>query len=126
MSASKALGVVVEETTPGGAILSMKVRTDMLNGHAVCHGGVIFTLATTALAVARDPLNPVCSTAGCSIDFLAPAKGDDVLTAQAQQIESASGRSLYDVKVTNQHGAVVALCRGSTAGNGTRKETHQE
>jgi len=120
MSATEALGVVVKETTPGGAILSMKVRTDMLNGHAVCHGGVIFTLATTALAVARDPLNPVCSSSGCSIDFLSPAKGDDVLTAQAQQIESASGRNLFDVKITNQDGNIVALCRGSTAGNDTR------
>lgn len=120
MSAFEALGVAVEETTPGEATLSMKVQADMLNGHAVCHGGVIFTLATTALAVARDPLNPVCSSSGCSIDFLSPAKGDDILTARAQLIESAEDRRVYDVKVTNQHGNIVALCRGSTTGNDER------
>lgn len=112
--------MVVQETMPGRAILSMKVRKEMLNGHAVCHGGVIFTLATSALAVAQDPLNPICSSSTCSIDFLSPAKGGDVLTARAMEIESAGGHIVYDVKVTNQLGDMVALCRGRTAGMGRR------
>ena len=94
----------------------------MLNGHAVCHGGIIFTLATTALAVARNPYDPICSSSSCSIDFLAPARGGDVLTARAQQIDSNDVRSVYDVKVTDQQGNAIALCRGTSS----QQEAHQD
>ena len=113
-AASQGLGMRLVRVAPGEAELSMPVRADMLNGHAICHGGLIFTLADSAFAFACNSydLNTVAS--GCSIDFLAPAREDDVLTARARE-RSASGRTgVYDIDVVNQRGEKIALFRGKS------------
>lgn len=110
--ASQALGLQVTHMAPGAATLTMRVRADMLNGFAICHGGLITTLADSAFAFACNAGNEFTVAAGLAIDFLAPAREDDVLTAVAVEV-SQSGRSgLYDVSVTNQRGERVALMRG--------------
>ena len=92
----------------------MKVRADMLNGHATCHGGFIFTLADSAFAFACNSANMSTVASGCSIDFIAPAREDDVLTAIGRE-RSLSGRTgVYDIEVTNQRGETVALFRGKS------------
>jgi len=112
--ASKGLGMRIDAVSPGAATLSMTVRDDMLNGHDICHGGFIFTLADSAFAFACNSYNFVTVASGCSIDFLAPARQGDVLTASAQE-RSASGRTgVYDIDVTNQRGERVALFRGKS------------
>ena len=63
----------------------MTVRADMLNGHAICHGGFIFTLADSAFAFACNSYNLNTVASGCAIDFLAPAREGDVLTARARE-----------------------------------------
>ncbi|CAG0959516.1 acyl-CoA thioesterase [Burkholderiales bacterium] len=112
--ASIALGIRVESCAPGRAELSMGVRGDMLNGHAICHGGFIFTLADSAFAYACNSYNLVTVASGCSIDFLAPAREGDVLTARGVE-RSTSGRTgVYDIEVTNQRGEKIALFRGKS------------
>ena len=92
----------------------MTVRADMLNGHAICHGGFIFTLADSAFAFACNSYNLTTVASGCTIDFLAPAREGDVLTAVAHE-RSVSGRTgVYDIEVTNQHGETIALFRGKS------------
>ena len=92
----------------------MTVRGDMLNGHAICHGGFIFTLADSAFAYACNSYNLVTVASGCSIDFLAPAREGDVLTARGVE-RSASGRTgVYDIEVFNQRGEKIALFRGKS------------
>jgi acyl-CoA thioesterase len=96
----------------GTATLTMTVRDDMLNGHDICHGGFITLLADSAFAFACNSRNVVTVAAGLTVDFLAPAHGGDVLTARAAE-SSRSGRTgIYDMVVTNQHGARIALVRG--------------
>jgi len=108
------LGIRVGRIAPGRAELTMTVRADMLNGHATCHGGYIFTLADSAFAYACNSSNLTTVASGCSIDFLAPAHEGDVLTAVAEE-RSVSGRTgVYDIDVTNQRGARVALFRGKS------------
>ena len=110
--ASLAMGMHVARVGPGRAELTMTVRADMLNGHAICHGGFIFTLADSAFAFACNSYNLTTVASGCSIDFLAPAREGDVLTAVGQE-RSASGRTgVYDIEVKNQRGESVALVRG--------------
>ena len=92
--ASRTLGITVEEVGLGRARLSMRVQKSMANGHNICHGGYIFTLADTAFAQRT-------LAASCSIDYLIPALGER--------------RGIYDVKVTNQNGETVALFRGEGA-----------
>ena len=112
--ASKGLGMRVVRVAPGHAELAMTVRDDMLNGHAICHGGFIFTLADSAFAFACNSYNFNTVAQGCSIDYLAPAREGDVLTAVAQE-RSLSGRTgVYDIEVTNQRGETIALFRGKS------------
>jgi len=113
-TASQALGMQIVRVGPGHAELSMTVRADMLNGHAICHGGFIFTLADSAFAYACNSANLNTVASGCGIDFLAPAREHDVLTALAQE-RSTSGRTgVYDIGVSNQRGEAIALFRGKS------------
>jgi acyl-CoA thioesterase len=112
--ASKGMGMRIDAVGPGIATLSMPVRSDMLNGHEICHGGFIFTLADSAFAFACNSYNLVTVASGCSIEFLAPAREGDVLTAHAHE-RSASGRTgVYDIEVANQRGEKIALFRGKS------------
>ncbi|MDN5850481.1 MAG: hydroxyphenylacetyl-CoA thioesterase PaaI [Nitrococcus sp.] len=109
--ASRALGMVIEEVRPGYARLSMPVRADMVNGHRNCHGGFIFTLADSAFAFASNTANYVTVAAGASIDFIAPAKLGDVLSASAEVQAGARRTGIYDIRVDNQAGEPIALIR---------------
>ena len=109
--ASQSLGITLEKAESGSARLSMRVRADMLNGHGICHGGLIFTLADTAFAYACNSRGPSVA-AHCTISFLAPAQLDDVLTAVADETTLEGGSGIYDVIVRNQAGATLAVFRG--------------
>ncbi len=110
--ASQAMGMRLGAVGPGRAELTMAVRADMLNGHAICHGGFIFTLADSAFAYACNSYNLSTVASGCAIDFVAPAREGDLLTALAQE-RSVSGRTgVYDIEVKNQRGETIAYFRG--------------
>jgi len=79
--ASAALGMRVASIAPGRAEMTMTVRDDMLNGHRICHGGFIFLLADSTFAFACNSYNRNTVAQGCSIEYLAPAHGGDVLRA---------------------------------------------
>ena len=113
-TASKALGIRIAEVSPGHAQLTMPVRADMLNGHAICHGGFIFTLADSAFAFACNSYNFNTVASGCGIDFIAPAREGDILTARARERALAGRTGVYDVEVANQRGETVALFRGKS------------
>ena len=92
----------------------MTVRPDMVNGHHICHGGLIFTLADSAFAYACNSYNKNTVASACHIDFLAPAKEGDILEAEAVE-QSLSGRTgVYDVTIRTRSGKVVALFRGKS------------
>lgn len=110
--ASQALGMQILEVRPGYARLSMTVREDMVNGHRLCHGGLIFTLADSAFAFACNTYNAVTVASGASIDFLVPARLGDVLTATAEERSRSRRTGVYDVAVHNQAGRCIAIFRG--------------
>jgi acyl-CoA thioesterase len=111
--ASRALGMVVEEIAPGQAQLSMSVRGDMINGHDLCHGGLIFTLADSALAFASNARNQVTVAAAAEIQFVSPARKGATLVAVARERASMGRSGIYDVEVTDRaSGRLVALFRG--------------
>ena len=112
--ASKGLGMTLDEIRPGYARMSMRVRPDMLNGHASCHGGFIFTLADSAFAFACNSHNFNTVGAGCTIDYLAPGREGDILTAEAVEQALAGKTGVYDVTVTNAEGKTIALFRGKS------------
>ena len=110
--ATLALGMAVLEVAPGSATLTMRVREDMLNGHGTCHGGLIATLADSAFAFACNSYDELTVASGFGIDFLAPARLDDVLTARCQEVSKAGRTGVYDSDVTNQRGERIAVFRG--------------
>jgi acyl-CoA thioesterase len=110
--ASQGLGMVVERVAPGEAVLSMPIRPDMTNGHGICHGGFIFTLADSAFAFACNTYNQRTVAQQCAVTFLQPGLRGDTLTAHAVE-RNRSGRSgIYDVTVRNGQGDVIAEFRG--------------
>jgi acyl-CoA thioesterase len=111
-SACQALGMRVIDVGPGSATMEMTVRADMLNGHAICHGGLIATLADSAFAYACNAYNEVTVAAGFSIDLMAPARLGDVLRATASELNKAGRTGVYDIDVRNQHGERIAAFRG--------------
>lgn len=110
--ASQALGMRILEIRPGYARLAMTVREDMVNGHQLCHGGLIFTLADSAFAFACNTYDLVTVASAASIEFLLPGRLGDELTAIAEERSRAKRSGVYDVSVSNQQGECVALFRG--------------
>lgn len=111
-TAARAMGITLDEVGPGRARMRMTVRADMLNGHAVCHGGFVFALADTAFAYACNSRNAVTLAQSCSIDFVSPGREGDVLVAVAEEHHQFSRTGLYDITVTRDHDQVVARFRG--------------
>lgn len=110
--ASKLLGMQIVEVTPGHATLTMTIRDDMLNGHDICHGGLIATLADSAFAFACNSYNELTVASGFGIDFVAPGRLGDVLTARCTEVAKAGRTGVYDTVITNQCGERIAVFRG--------------
>lgn len=110
--ASKMLGLQVVAIGPGSATVTMTVREDMLNGHDICHGGLITTLADSAFAFACNAYNEVTVASGFDVNLIAAAKKGDLLTATAREVSKAGRTGVYDIDVTNQRGEPVAAFRG--------------
>lgn len=110
--ASQSLGMRIDAISPGHAILSMPVRDDMLNGHGICHGGMIFALADSAFAFACNTYNALTVAQSNQITYLAPGAANDTLTATAIEVARKGRSGTYDVTVTNSAGETVALFRG--------------
>lgn len=109
---SAALGMTVLFTEPGRAVVTMTIRPDMLNGFDIAHGGMVFALADTAFAIACNEDDAVTVAAGADITFLASATLGQVLTATADRRIRAGRTGVYDVRVTDESGDVVAEFRG--------------
>ena len=111
-AATLGLGMDVLAIGPGHATVTMSVRADMLNGHAICHGGFISTLADSAFAFACNSYDELTVASGFAIDFLAPARKDDLLTARCIEVSKAGRTGVYDTDVLNQRDERIAIFRG--------------
>jgi acyl-CoA thioesterase len=111
-TASRALGMSLVSVSDGCAVVRMTVRDDMVNGHGMCHGGLVATLADSAFALACNSHGVATVAAGFEVSFLRPARAGEELTATATE-RALRGRSgIYDVTVTGAASDVVAEFRG--------------
>jgi len=110
--ASRMLGMVIESVAPGAARVTMRVRPDMVNGHGICHGGLVFALADSAFAFACNSHGDNTVAAGAAIEFLAPGREGDLLTASAAERWRAGRAGIYEIEVRNERGETVALFHG--------------
>ncbi|MCR9271595.1 hydroxyphenylacetyl-CoA thioesterase PaaI [Mameliella sp. AT18] len=111
-TAAQEMKMQIEAVGPGRAVLSMEVQPAHLNGHRICHGGIIFTLADTAFAYACNSYNTLTVAQENQITFLAPGQLGERLTATAEEQALAGRSGVYDVTVTGGDGRKVALMRG--------------
>jgi acyl-CoA thioesterase len=109
------MGMALVSVAPGHAVMRMTVQPLHLNGHQICHGGFIFTLADSTFAFACNSHNRNTVAAGCSIEFLKPAHAGDVLTCEGAEQMLQGRHGIYDMKVSNQRGETVAMFRGKSA-----------
>lgn len=111
-NASRALGMQLLDVGPGRATMAMSITETMTNGHGMCHGGYIFTLADSAFAFACNSHNQNAVAQHCAVTFIRPGKLGDRMTAVAVE-RSRSGRSgIYDITVTGGDGKTIAEFRG--------------
>ncbi len=110
---SRWLGLEVTELLPGGCICRMTVRPEMVNGFGVAHGGIVFSFADSAFAFACNQQGQVTVAVDNTITYPAAIHPGDVLTAVAREEAVSRRLGYYRVDVTNQHGATVALFRGT-------------
>ncbi|HEY1820214.1 MAG TPA: hydroxyphenylacetyl-CoA thioesterase PaaI [Trebonia sp.] len=99
-AALRMFGIEVLDYGEGWARARLAVRDDMVNGHGICHGGVIFSLADTAFACACNSRGPVTVAAAADIVFVAPGRRGDILTAEARLRSRFGSNGIYDVAVT--------------------------
>lgn len=111
-NASRGMGMQIVSIDPGIAVLSMKVAERMVNGHGICHGGFIFTLADSAFAFACNTHNTRTVAHQCAVTFVSSAHLGDELVATATERHRAGRSGIYDVTVTRAEGSVVAEFRG--------------
>ncbi len=109
------MGMDLMECSPGRAVVRMEVKALHLNGHQICHGGFIFTLADTTFAFACNSHNKVTVAAGCTIEFLKSAQLGDVLTCVGVEQTLMGRHGIYDMQVNNQQGEIIAMFRGKSA-----------
>ncbi len=112
--ASHALGMKLLAVGPGRASMQMTVRADMANVHDTCHGGLIYTLADSTFAYACNSYNRNAVAVTCVIEYMRPAFVGDVLTAAGQEQGLEGRNGVYDIRVENQKGELVALFRGKS------------
>lgn len=119
--ASQGLGMRIDHIAPGAATLSMTVTEPMTNGLGMCHGGFIFTLADSAFAFACNSYNQRAVAQIGQITFLAPGRLGDRLTATCREVTRQGRSGIYDARVTDQSGTLIAEFRGHSR---TIKGTH--
>jgi acyl-CoA thioesterase len=112
--ASKWTGMSLDAVGPGMATTSLTVETHHTNGHDICHGGVIFTLADSAFAFACNSYNRIVVAQHNSITYAAPGRLGDRLTAEAREVALFGRSGIYDVRVTDQSGKLIAVFRGNS------------
>lgn len=112
--ACQALGMELVSVDLGSAQMAMTVKDNMVNGHGICHGGLLFTLADSAFAYACNSRNLVTVASGARIDFLKPAHLNEQLMATARVVHQGKRSGLYDVTVTNEAGDCIAQFRGNS------------
>ena len=109
---SQWLGIEILEVKEGYSRIKMTVRKEMVNGFAVVHGGIAFSLADSAFAFACNNRNILSMALDTSINFIKPVHVDDVLTAEAKELHNGKSTGLYHITITNQKEHLVAIFKG--------------
>ena len=112
--ASRDLGITLKEIRAGQAVMCMEIKPSMANGDGVCHGGLLFSLADTAMAFASNSRDEVYVAVSASIEFLAPGRIGETIVATATEEHRAGRTATYSVALTTASGDRIAQFLGRT------------
>ncbi len=107
------LGIELLEVNQGNCVVGMTVREEMLNGFGIAHGGVVFSLADTALAIASNSYNRLSVALEASISYPVKVNNGDQLVAKATELSLTNRTGMYQVHVLNQLGKLVGIFKGT-------------
>ena len=110
---SQWLGIERVEVKPGTCTLRMTIKKEMLNGFAIAHGGITYSLADSALAFASNSHGKKSLSVETSISHLVSLKEGDVITAVAEEKSLSNKIGVYQITITNQENKTVALFKGT-------------
>lgn len=113
-AASQGLGLVLRRIAPGEAEMAMVIEPRMANGFGACHGGFLFALADSAFAFACNSFGRPTVGQACTITFLRPGRVGETISATARQVAQAGRSGVYEVRVTDAAGEVLALFQGQS------------
>lgn len=111
-AASKWMGMSLDEIGPGRAVMSLTVAPEHLNGHGICHGGIIFSLADSTFAFACNSYNRNAVAQHCLVSYLSPGREGEKLTATATEVSRQGRSGIYDIEVRGEGDRLVATFRG--------------
>jgi acyl-CoA thioesterase len=110
---SQWLGLEVDEVGDGYCRLHFQVREDMLNGFDILHGGVTYSAADSAFAFACNSHGRLSLALSTSIDYLESGYLGDTLYVEAKEESLKTKVSVYNIRITNQHGTLISLFKGT-------------
>ena len=110
---SRWLGIAVRRAEAGSVELAMTVRPEMLNGFGVCHGGVTFAFADSALAFASNSHGRLSLLIDAGMSYPAAVSAGERLTAVAEEVSLSNKIGIYQIRVNNDRGEVVGLFKGT-------------
>jgi len=110
---SQWLGITIESVSPGKCVLKMKVRKEMLNGFAIAHGGITYSLADSALAFASNSHGRKSVSVETSISHTISLKEGDTIIAEAEEVSISNKIGIYNITIKNQDEKIVALFKGT-------------
>ena len=110
---SQWLSISIIEIKEGYSKIKMTVRSEMINGFGIVHGGITFSLADSAFAFACNNRNILSVALDTSINFLKPVQVNDVLIAVANELHNGRSTGLYHINITNQQNETVAVFKGT-------------
>ena len=110
---SQWLGIEIIEAKEGYSKIKMTVRSEMINGFGIVHGGIAFSLSDSAFAFACNNRNNLSVALDTAINFIKPVHVGDVLTAEAKELHNGKSTGLYHITVTNQRDHVIAMFKGT-------------
>ena len=110
---SQWLGIKIVEVSEGNCQLQMPVRSEMLNGFQIAHGGIAYSLADSALAFASNSNGKKSLSVETSISHTISIKDGDELTATTEELSLSDKIGVYLITITNKDNQKIAYFKGT-------------
>lgn len=117
---SKWLGIIIDEHKEGYCKLHFTATDEMLNGFGIVHGGILFSAADSAFAFACNSDGQLTVALDATINFIKTVHAGEVIVAEAKELHKGSKTGVYDIRLENNEGELIAIFKGTAYRTGKR------